>query len=452
MKTVALVILLLLLLSLRFVFLDHNESNYINGQVVSFKATLMQEPKISGRMQRFSVYGPSKERIFITTSRLPEFHYAQTLLIAGPIEFFPRKSEGRINGASTTISNQREKLLSSENVVLAMNFPKIEAVKNDVKVTGNHFRLVLNATSFIRGKISLFFQKNLPPSSSGLLLGIVFGIKQDIPGTFSENLRISGVYHVIAASGMNVTMVGGFLSAFFLLFFKRQTALIFSIVSILFYALLAGLEPSIVRASIMAILAFLASILGRQKLAIYSLFIAAYLMLFFSPDLLSSIGFQLSFISTLGLLYIKPLIEGKGAFKKILDKSVVGEDLTATVSAQAATLPILLLNFGTYSLWSVLVNLLVLWSVPLLMILGGFGAFFGFVFEPIGKIFLYFSLPLLLYFEKTVNFFGQKGGVVNLERVPVQFVFSYYLFLMAVLIFLLRDPAKKKWETGSVKP
>ncbi|MCL5970361.1 MAG: ComEC/Rec2 family competence protein [Patescibacteria group bacterium] len=383
---------------------------------MTFKTTLVQEPKISGSAQRFLVKTPTGDNVFIKTSRLPEFHYSQTLLISGKID---------------------KQLLGNEKPILAINFPKIEAVKNDEKISQNPIDLTLRITALLRQKLALFFQKNLPPKSSALLLGIVFGIKQDLPSSFSDNLRLSGVYHVIAASGMNVTMVGGFLSAFFLLFFKRQTALVFSILSILFYTLLAGAEPSIVRASIMAILAFLASILGRQRLAVYSLFIAGYLMLFFSPDLLSNIGFQLSYLSTLGLLYIKPLIEGKGTFKKILDKTFVGEDLTTTVSAQIATLPVLLLNFGTYSLWSALVNLLVLWTVPLLMILGGFGAFFSFI-EPIGRIFLYFSLPLLLYFEKTVTFFGEKGGVINLETFPLQFVFSYYLFLLAGLLFLVK--------------
>src|SRR3989344_9386531 len=130
----------------------------------------------------------------------------------------------------------------------------------------------------MRGKFIDLFNRVLPINYSSLLLGITFGIKEKMTDNFLNNLRITGVMHVIAASGMNVTLFGGFITAVFSFFLKRQLALLLSIFGILFYVVLAGFEPSIIRAAIMGILVFSAQILGRQRLSSYGLILAGYLM------------------------------------------------------------------------------------------------------------------------------------------------------------------------------
>lgn len=405
-KTASICILLLILLLLRFLFFYQNQPQLEDGQEIEFETTLLSEPQIVGRMQRITANLESNERIFITVPQFPEFHYGQTLHISGSL---------------------KKRLLMNEKVILTMSFPKVEAVKK-----GKNPLLAL--TSFIRQKVISLFEKTLPSNSSGLLLGIVFGIREGMDKAFSNDLRLSGVLHVVAASGMNVTMVGGFLSSLFGSVLRRQMALILSIFGIFFYALLAGLEPSIVRASIMGIFAFSAQILGRQNLALYALLLTGYLMLLFSPPLLFDVGFQLSFLATLGLLSFSPIFQ-TSKFR------VIGEDLQTTISAQVAVLPILLSNFGTYSLWSILVNGLVLWTIPILMIIGGVGAMFGLLFEPLGQLILYLALPFLLFFETIVRASAKWGGVVGIESLPWQIAVGYYFILIAAL--MLRKVQRK---------
>lgn len=417
-KTVIISSVLLLLLSLRFFFLYHNRSKLYNGQEISFETTLLAEPQILGKYQRFSADYPNGERISILIPRYPELHYAQTLKISGPVKFY--RSE-QLNGVSTL----KTQLLKDEKTVITMSFPKIEVVKDNEKKQLFPIEPVLAVTSSIRQNIITFFAKTLPPTPSSLLLGIVFGIREGMPEEFMDSLRISGVMHVIAASGMNVTMVGGFLITVFSAVFRRRMALVASIFGLLFYSVLSGLQPSILRATIMGILAFSAQILGRQSLPFYSLLLAAYSMLFISPNTLFDIGFQLSFLSTFGILYLKPLF----------GKSFIVDDISTTFSAQIMTLPILLSNFGSYSLLSVLVNALVLWTVPFLMILGALGAIFGMLAGLVGQLFLYLSFPLLLYFEKVVDFFAKLGGLINIASLPWQIVFGYYTIIFAAVIF-----------------
>lgn len=403
--------LLLLILFFRFLFFYQNQPQYADGQEVAFATILFSEPQMVGSQQRLSA-NLGNQRIFIRAALHPQFHYGDIIKISGILKV---------------------RSIDSKTTIMVMYFPKIEFMKKDFSTP---LGALLATASLVRQKTTSIFKMALPPTSSSLLLGIVFGIKEEIPKSFLENLRISGVMHVITASGMNVTMVGVFLNSLFGFFLKRQIALTASIIGVLFYALLAGLEPSIIRASIMGILVFVSQILGRQNLGAYALFIAGFAMLFVSPNTLFDIGFQLSFLATLGLLYIKPLFEKDKKTKRLLKKSLVGESAITTISAQAATLPILMSSFGNYSVWSILVNALVLWTVPILMIVGGLGAIVGFISVFFSQVILYFSMPLLFYFERIVNLFVGFGGMVGIATLPWQLAVGYYsLLLTLVLIF-----------------
>ncbi|MDO8460857.1 MAG: ComEC/Rec2 family competence protein [bacterium] len=405
---------LIILLLLRFLVFYNSKPVYHDKEEISFETVLLSDSRTTGKYQTITANLPYGDKIFITVSVFPKYSYGEKIKISGYVRVQTPNVPGTLN----------KRLINGKYTIATMFFPKIERVEN-ISITSG-----LAVTSFVRQRTSSLFNNVLPSTSSSLLLGIVFGIKEGMPAKLKKDLQISGVYHVVAASGMNVSMVGAFMSVLFATFFKRQIALLFTIISLIFYALLAGLDPPILRASIMGIAAFCAQILGRQTLASYSLFLAGYGMLFISPSLLSDVGFQLSFISTLGLLYIKPIFGKKEAFIK--------SDVTTTISAQIAALPILLATFGTYSLWSVVINALVLWTIPILMIFGGLAAILGLIFAPLGSIFLYLTLPFLLWFEKIVSFSEHLGGNINLTGIPWQIVIGYYLMLLAIVIFIQR--------------
>lgn len=407
LKLTVISVFLFFVLAFRFFFFYSNQPQYADGQMLNFETTILSQPQISGNRQVVNANLASGKQISIILPLIPEIVYGDRLRLSGNVKV--------LNGNKT----------SSQNGRLIMYFPKVEIVKN------NHALAVIG---IVRQKLVSLFLHSLPNPSSSLLLGIVFGIKESMPKEFTENLRTSGVMHVIAASGMNVTLLGGFMSTFFTFFFNRRIAIGLSMLTICFYAFLAGLGPSIIRASIMGILVFSAQIIGRQNLASYGLILSGFVMLLISPHLLFDIGFQLSFAATAGLLYIRPLFEPNKKAKTIIKKSLVGGEIITTISAQLATLPIILANFGLYSLWSILVNGLVLWTVPILMAIGGVGALAGLVFAPLGSLILYSSYPLLLYFEKTVSIFAKMGGVVNFQNLPWPLIVGYYIILVSLCI------------------
>lgn len=388
-------LVLLSILALRFYFFYSNQPRFTDGQQVNFETTIFSAPQVSGSQQVFTA-NYKNQKIRITTGRFPELNYGENVRISGPVKIL------KIHGVST------------QNIRVIMYFPKIEEVKNNFNLLDKSLKIV----DGLRKKLISLFSKTLPSPSSSLLMGIIFGIKEQMPKDFSDNLRTSGVFHVIAASGMNVTLIGGFISTFLAFFLKRQIAIALSILGIIFYAVLAGLEASVIRASIMGILVFSSQIMGRQTLAVNGLFLAGFVMLFISPNLISDIGFQLSFVSTAGILFIKRF--------------------PTTIAAQIATLPILLANFGTYSIYSILVNGLVLWTVPILMMVGGLGVLLGLILEPAGQLLIYLCYPLLLYFEAIVNFFGKMGGIIAIQTLSWQFIAGYYCLLASALIIFRR--------------
>jgi len=363
------------------------------------------------------------------------FFYGDKLHVQGIAKEKEFVSPGSIGTSSKSNRVTKIKTISLLN-------PKIELVKNRENVVLNFqdaflapIESGLAVISNLRQNLIGIFNTALPASFAALMLGITFGIKEAMPKMFLDNLRQVGVVHVIAASGMNVTMTAGFLSTISVLFFKRQTALFISIFGIIFYAFLAGFEPSIIRASIMGILVFSSQILGRQSLASYSLFLTAFVMLFLAPEQIENLGFQLSFLSTAGILYIQPLILRLKPFRK---QNFLTESFVTTFCAQAATLPILILVFGVYSLWAIPVNMLVLWTVPYLMFIGALGSFFGLLFAPLGQLILLLSLPLLIYFETIVNFFAGLGSVITFPALQWPFAASYYCFLIMIALILKR--------------
>ena len=426
-KLILISLILLTILAFRFYTSFQSQQVFTDGQRVRIEVTLQEEPELSNKGQVFSIRTQTGQRIRVRVSAYPILHYGDRIILSGDLQL----SEFR------------------GHTFMSLSYPEFAVTQNE--------NIFSQAAKEIHKKSKELYESALPPVSSGLLLGIVFGTKQQFPDEFHNSLKTAGVMHVIAASGMNVSFVAGAVLAALSVFLRRQIALLVAAAAVIFYAFLAGFEPSIVRATIMALLAFGAGILGRQSFAVLTLLSTGYLMLLWQPSLLLDIGFQLSFLATMGMLIVKPVIDGGlGRFGKLgppathalaLRAGRLGsEDISTTVAAQIATLPILFGTFGSIGGLSVLVNALVLWTVPFLMILGSLAVLSGFVVAPIAKVFLFLSFPLLLFFEKTVSFFGSiEELTITLASFPWPFIVGYYLLLLA-FVSLRRKKAKKSLQ------
>ena len=151
--------------------------------------------------------------------------------------------------------------------------------------------------SFIN-KVSNCVEKNvqniLNKKEAGMLMGLLIGDTTNIDKQTEDNFKISSLSHILAVSGMQVTYI---ISVMYFLFKnslgKRKTRIII-IISLIFYTILTGFQPSIVRASIMGILVIVADLVYRKSDFLTSIFFSLLIMLIYNPYLITSVGLQLS--------------------------------------------------------------------------------------------------------------------------------------------------------------
>jgi competence protein ComEC len=256
--------------------------------------------------------------------------------------------------------------------------------------------------STTRNSVISFYQKILPEPESGLLAGIVIGAKGALSSDFYNQTKAVGVAHVVVASGTNVTFVVSFLMGVLTLILPRRKAIFLCLVGIILYLFISGFDAPLIRAAIMASILFLSQETGRIVNTWRVLIITAATMLIYNPDWLVDIGFILSFVSTMSLMLFEKRI--RTWLKKVPE--VLKEGLSTSLAAQIGVAPILFVTFGQFNILSPVVNALVLWTIPPLMILGAVGGLFGLIFPFLGKMILWASFPLLWWFVHIVTFFN----------------------------------------------
>lgn len=268
------------------------------------------------------------------------------------------------------------------------------------------FSLVFGRPSLVLANSQNVFSRQtnrlLPEPEASLLNGILWGEKMKMDKDFFEALRKTATLHVVALSGLNITILISLLAKITLLFGRKKSCLL-SLLAIIIFIWFVGAPVSAVRAGIMGSLSLFSVYFGRKDWSLLSLVLAAGTMLIYRPAWIQEISFQLSFFATLGII----LLGGQGSKR---GKGILGEfffeaktNLRTTLAAQIFTLPIILYNFQQLSLIAPLTNVLVLWVVPPIMVL-------GFLLSLIAVIFLPLAYPLawilwvpLTYFIEVVK-------------------------------------------------
>lgn len=393
------------------ILLAPSPTAFPDGTHIATRTRIISTPKEVGNTKQVPVTLDDR-KVTLVVSRFSQINYGDLIEVTGSV---------------------KTKVLTSGRVVSSIYFPQITVVKNDPWLP---FRIA----AWVRGRVEAAFSRFLSSDQANLLMGIVFGINQGMDRETKTAFQIDGVMHIIAASGMNVTLLAGLLLPLFGRFLRRQQALILTICVLGFYCLVAGLSASIVRATMMASIGYIGLIVGRQRTALLSVYLTGCIMLVITPSNLSDIGFQLSFAATLGIMLFRPFIP---QFKHPI-ASFFSEDLSSTIAAQLTTLPILLYYFHSVGLLSVVVNGLVLWMIPLLMMIGSLSALVSFVSISLGGLVALLSLPFLVYFFVVIGLFARISPVVNLSDVPVSLMVGYYLMLAALVVVFIKKKNEPK--------
>jgi competence protein ComEC len=322
-----------------------------------------------------------------------------------------------------------------------MSFPEIELVGQ-----GYGSPVYKTLLSF-KNKFKEISRQFISPPEVGILEALIFGDEEMIPQEWKDKFNFTGTRHITAVSGMNITIVSFLILNFLLLLgFWRQQAFYFTIFLLTLYILMIAAPSSAVRTGIMACLLLLAQHLGRLSQAWRLVIFAAALMLAFNPLLLRlDIGFQLSFLAILGIIFLQPSFSD--FFKKIPNPKLfpVRTTLSATLSAQIFTLPILVFNFGYVPAVSPLTNVLIVpFLAPITILIFIFGLS-GMVFSVFGWILSWPVWLALTYLTAIIDRFSKLSFVsIKLENVHWIWLVIFYLIL-GFLTWRLQEKQKLKF-------
>jgi competence protein ComEC len=275
--------------------------------------------------------------------------------------------------------------------------------------------------------------QNFPSPHSELLLGMLIGLDRlaEVP-QFSQNLRDTSTIHVVVVSGFNIALVFGLVTRLLGSEYKIKNILIAQIFT-LFYSLLSGFEPPVVRALVMGSIVAWGKYSGRLIDGMRILFFAASVMVLISPSYLSSVSFQLSFGASLGLIL----------FSNLLSNIKLPEDLKSTLAAQILVWPIISLYFGKVSMIGIVVNPLILWTVPIATILGGIFLMLGFISPFLAKLFSVIIYPFLDVFARLVTYFGSLKHISLDYKIGIFTMLVYYLVVITCVLYFKKVTKSK---------
>ncbi|MDL2334950.1 MAG: ComEC/Rec2 family competence protein, partial [Chloroflexota bacterium] len=217
----------------------------------------------------------------------------------------------------------------------------------------------LAALEGFRRQIAALIATALPEPQAGLATAMAIGLRDLVPRDVAADFRASGLSHVVAISGWHITLIGAVVSgALGGLTRRRRSVVVLMVIAA--YAILAGASPSVLRAAVMAGVVLVARESGRRGGAQAALALTVLALLLVDPATITDAGFQLSATATAGLLaWASRLRDWLAAHLPRAAPAWLLETLGVSLAAQAATLPLTLLDFERVSLVAPLANLLI---------------------------------------------------------------------------------------------
>lgn len=398
-----------------------NVTAIISSLPICQNNTLSFEAKLSS---------PLQGKILIRTkNNCEEFHYGDKIIFTGKFEE-PNSFSGF----------DYKSYLAKSNIYSVVYYPEI-------KIIQRHQGFWLKDFLY---QIKISFQKQIekifPEPERSFLNGLLLGDKRALDKNLEEALQKTGTMHLIALSGFNITIITNAVYAFLIVLgIVRPKAFWLVIIFILFFVILTGASPSIVRAGIMGGVLVLSYKLGKPYQIKNALFFAALLMILINPKILRfDVGFQLSFAATMGLIYFSPF------FNRLFQSEKPSflnwrQIVSTTLAAQSAVLPLLIVRFGYVSLTSPFVNVLIISLIPYTMLFGFIAVILSYLNTWLGIIFGFFSYLLLRFEIIIIKIFSRFSlAVVNFGKLSEIVFWVITIFYVMILIYQKYDRAKTK--------
>ncbi|MFA6963925.1 MAG: ComEC/Rec2 family competence protein [Patescibacteria group bacterium] len=376
----------------------------IFDQSASFNVVVAERPAVTATNQKLTVLadinGPSaaeagkKTRLLLKAPVFPIYRYGDKLEINGKI-VKPEKIEdfdypGYLKGKGIY------GILESEQITIVGQDSSIW-----VTVKGALFLAIEKSASLI--------SRSLPEPHASLASGILLGSQSNMSQGLKDDLQKTGLTHIVALSGFNVTIITIALAWVLAGFLGKKRSFWAGLIFVIIFILATGCSASVVRAGIFSMLILFGTTYGRRADQLNILTLTALVMLLQNPYLLFyDLGFQLSFAAFIGIIYLAPLLSD--LYQKISKRSETPDfaKMTCeTLAAQLAVIPIIFYNFRTISLISPIANLLVVWSVAWIMLFTFVAIILGFIWAPFAQAIALLLWPMLEYVILAIHYLAR---------------------------------------------
>lgn len=400
------------------------------GKEVEMVGVVREDParpegkqQFSLRITRIDGISVSEGRAQVTLRPYPRVSYGDELLLSGEL-LVP---ENFVNETTQRLVYY-EDYLASKGVGYQMIYPEVSIL------AGGEGSPILQMLFTLKRSFLERIAARVPEPQSALLGGMTVGVEEALGDELEDDFRRSGLIHIVVLSGYNVTIIVDLfmrLASFFPLLVRS----LLGGTAVILFMLLVGASATIVRASIMALIVIFARFIRRPHHIVRALVIAALAMVIHNPRIIAfDPGFQLSFLATVGLIFLSPLIDEKLSF--ITNRFHIREALVATTSTQLFVLPLLLSMTGHVSLVSLPVNALALPAVPPAMAAAALIALFSYLGSVAVFPFVVLGHILSSYIIRIVEFFAHLPlAVISLPFASGGFLLAWY-GVCGILIFL----------------
>jgi len=379
-----------------FSYAGHREaSGFPKEQQIEITGQIIERPQVDYKDQKIILEINSgenpwlrgkKTRLSLTLPHIPSFHFGEKIKLEGEIRSLTeRESYLLAKGVSGIVSNPKGQVFIAKN-------------------EGSWLRL-LGGLYYCSEYFENTLNNIIPEPQASLASGILLGVKRNIPDDLLNDFKDTGLTHIIALSGYNVTIIINILALLTIFWLGRKRSFLLGAILVVLFVLMSGNPSSVIRAAIFSLTLLFGRTIGRMGDQTNLMLLAALAMVIANPFILRyDAGFQLSFLAFAGLIYLSPWL--RRAFEKgHAAKLPEGLRLTMseTLGAQLAVLPLLYFKFGNLSLIAPIANLLVLWCLPLAMGLIFATGLFGIILPPIGKLAGFLLWPVLEYLIKVTE-------------------------------------------------
>ena len=423
---------------------DESHLKFYNGQEVEIKGMVSADPEVRDKVTHIHLSASEIWRddrpqevsgdVLLFVPRYPAFKYGDVLQVTGILEEPPELDDFDYKG-----------YLEHQGIYSTMLYPEIE-----ISATGQGFA-PLEWVYSLRNSLSQTLAEVLPEPQASLAQGVILGIRYNIPTSIRDDFASTGTAHLLAISGLHLSIMAGILLSIGIWLFgrRRHIYIWLALSTIWLYALLTGMHPPVVRGVIMASLFLAASLLGRQRTAITSLAFAAAIMAGIDPQILWDASFQLSFLAMAGLIFIAPpfMSLGRKAVNTAIGEQGIGVSLanivtdgfSVTLAAVIAVWPLVAHYFGIVSLVGPLATFLALPALPAIIAAGTLAGLIGLVALPIAQVIGWLAWLFTSYMLLIVSGFASFPlSAIEVGEVDRALILVYYSVLAAAIWLVSR--------------